>query len=59
MAKASINKTFKLNAKGILSIEDDVVAIENTDTGELIDLKDLLAEFADKPVSLSVTYEYE
>ena len=59
MAKASINKTFKLNAKGILSIEDDVVAIENTDTGELIDFKDLLAEFADKSVSLSVTYEYE
>lgn len=59
MAKASINKTFKLNAKGILSIEDDVIAIENTNTGELIDLKKLLAEFADKAVSLSVTYDYD
>ena len=36
MAKASINKSYKLNAKGILSIEDNIVSIENADTGELI-----------------------
>lgn len=59
MAKAAINKTLKLNAQGILDIMDDGVYIENGDTGELIDFKILLSEFADKPVKLSVTYDYD
>ena len=59
MAKAAINKTFKLNAQGILDIMDDGVYIENGDTGELINFKTLLSEFADKPVKLSVTYDYD
>lgn len=59
MAKASINKTLKLNAQGILSIDDDGVSIENPDTGELIDMKTLLSEFAEKSVKLSVTYDYD
>ena len=59
MAKAAINKTLKLNANGILDITDGRVYIENGDTGELIDFKDLLSEFSDKPVKLSVTYDYD
>ena len=59
MSKAAINKTFKLNAQGILDITDNGVYIENGDTGELIDFKTLLSEFADKPVKLSVTYDYD
>lgn len=59
MAKAAINKTLKLNAQGILAIDDDGVYVENGDTGELINLKDLLAEFADKSVKVSVTYDYD
>ena len=59
MAKAAINKTFKLNAQGILAIDNNGVHIENGDTGELINLKDLLFEFADKSVKLSVTYDYD
>lgn len=59
MAKAAINKTFKLNASGILDITDDGVYIENGDTGELINFKDLLSEFADKAVKMSVTYDYD
>lgn len=59
MAKAAINKTFKLSAQGILSIDEDSVAIENPDTGELIDLRVLLSEFADKSVKLAVTYDYD
>ena len=59
MAKASINQTLKLNASGILAITDDGVYIENGDTGELINLKDLLSEFADKSVKLAVTYDYD
>lgn len=59
MAKAAINQTLKLNASGILAITDDGVYIENGDTGELINLKDLLSEFADKSVKLAVTYDYD
>lgn len=59
MAKAAINKTFKLNANGILAITSDGAFIENSDTGELINFKDLLSEFADKSVKVSVTYDYD
>lgn len=59
MAKAAINKTLKLNASGILAIADDGVYIENGDTGELVNFKDLLSEFADKSVKVSVTYDYD
>ena len=57
MAKASITKKYSLSANGILSITDDNVAIENPDTGELIDLVELLSEFADRTVKLSVNYD--
>lgn len=60
MAKASITRKDALSATGILSIDENgVVAIENADTGELIDLKVLLADFADKSVKLSITYDYD
>lgn len=57
MAKASINKTYKITAKGILSIDGDIVSIENSDTGELVQLSDLFEDFADKSVSLSINYD--
>ena len=58
MAKASITKKYALSANGILDIADDgVVAIENPDTGELIELKTLLSDFANRAVKLSVTYD--
>lgn len=57
MAKASITKKYALSANGILDITDDGVAIENPDTGELIDLKILLKDFVNRPVKLSVTYD--
>lgn len=57
MAKAAIVKNYKLSANGILSIEDEGVFIEVSDTHELIDLKDLLVDFADKTIKLSVTYD--
>jgi hypothetical protein len=60
MAKASITRKDALSATGILSIDENgAVAIENADTGELIDLKVLLSDFADKSVKLSVTYDYD
>ena len=57
MAKAAITKKYSLNASGILSITEDGVSIENVDTGELIDLKILLSDFADRTVKLSVNYD--
>ena len=57
MAKASITKKYSLSANGILSITDDGVAIENTDTGELISLAELLSEFVNRTVKLSVNYD--
>ena len=57
MAKAAFNKSYKINAKGVLSIDESIVSVENPDTGELIDLKTLLSEFANRAVKLSVTYD--
>ena len=58
MAKASITKKYTLSASGILDITDDgVVGIENPDTGELIELKTLLSDFANRAVKLSVAYD--
>lgn len=48
---------YALNAKGILSIEDGDVAIEDMDTGELIKLSELLGDFKDKTVKLSINYD--
>ena len=57
MAKAAIVKKYSISASGILSIEDNGVFIENTETGESIDLKVLLSDFAEKSVKLSVNYD--
>ena len=56
---ASIVKKYSLQAKGILSIDEDEesVGIENVDTGEFIPLEKLLSDFIDKPVKLSVNYD--
>ncbi len=59
MAKSSITKKYALSGHGILEINDDGVFLENQDTGELIDLRDLLVDFKDKDVKLSVTYDYD
>lgn len=57
MAKAAFNKSYKINAKGVLSIDDNTVAVENPDTGELVELATLFADFADKPVSITISYD--
>lgn len=59
MAKASITKKYALSGHGILEINDDGIFLENQDTGELIDLKELLVDFKDKDVKISVTYDYD
>ena len=57
MAKAAIVKKYALNANGILSITDDGVTLENTETGECFQFEDLLSDFADHMVKLSITYD--
>ena len=58
MAKASITKKYSLSAQGVLDIADNgIVSIENPDTGELIELKTLLSDFAERAIKLSVAYD--
>jgi hypothetical protein len=56
---ANIKKKYSLNAKGILVIEDSAIGIENTETGEFFSLQNLLADFADKSVNLTINYDEE
>lgn len=57
MAKAAIIKNYKLSAQGILVIEEDTIGIENLDTGEFIDMRELLSDFADRTIKLSISYD--
>ena len=58
MAKASINKNYKLSANGVLGLdENNVIGIENPDTGEFIELSRLFVDLLDKPVSMSISYD--
>ena len=58
MAKASINKNYKLSAKGVLELDENgIVGIETPDDGKFIELSRLFIDFLDKPVSMSVSYD--
>ena len=59
MAKAAITRKYALNATGILDITENNMYIENPDTGEMVNIKKLLADFADRAVKMSVTYDEE
>lgn len=54
---ANIVKKYSMNAKGILSIDGDIVGLENTDTGTLFQLSTLLEDFKDRLVKLSINYD--
>ena len=55
----AINKTLELNANGILGVDNDMLVFEVEDTGELIPLHMVLSDFLEKPVKLSVIYDYK
>lgn len=57
MAKSAITKKYNLSANGILVIENDVAGLEIMETGDFIDLSELLSDFANKSVKLSVSYD--
>lgn len=54
---ANIVKKYSMNAKGILSIDGDIVGLENTDTGEFFQLSTLLEDFKDRLVKFSINYD--
>lgn len=54
---ANIVKKYSLQAKGILVLDDTDVGIEVPDSGEFLDFKTLLSDFADKTVKISVNYD--
>ena len=57
MAKSAITKKYNISANGILVIEDSVIGLEITETGDFIDLSELLSDFANRSVKLSVSYD--
>lgn len=54
---ANIVKKYSLQAKGILVLDSNEIGIELPDSGEFVDFKTLLADFADKSVKISVNYD--
>ena len=60
MAKANIIRKYSLNARGILHVDGgECVGIENVQTGEIVQLDDLLADFDGRAVKMSVNYDEE
>lgn len=58
MAKNFMRK-YAVSAKGILDVNDAGIFVEDEDTGEAVDLKDLLEDFNEKTIKLSVNYDEE
>ena len=59
MAKAAITRKYALSATGILDITENEIYLENPDTGEMVILRDLLSDFADRSIKMSVNYDEE
>ena len=60
MAKASVTKNYKVSATGILSIdEENGIAVEIEETGELRPLSEILKDFKDRSVKITCTYDEE
>ena len=56
---ANITKKYSMNIKGILVIEDGAAGVENTETEEFLDFRDLLSDFADKDIKMTINYDEE
>lgn len=54
---ANIVKKYSLQAKGILVLDEEDMGIEIPDSGEFVDFRTLLSDFADKSVKISVNYD--
>ena len=60
MSRSSVSKTYRVTATGILSIdEENGVAVEVVETGELRPLSEILEDFKDRSVQITCKYEEE
>lgn len=53
---SKFQKKYNFSAKGILYIEDGIIGIEHEDSGELVNIHEMLDEFIGKECTLSVAY---
>jgi hypothetical protein len=49
-------RKYNFNAKGILYIEDEILYIENSETGELVSISEHLNDFVGKECTIAVAY---
>lgn len=55
MTTSKFQKQYKISASGILYVENYQIFMENEDTGEIINLADLLADFSSRDCQITVT----
>lgn len=53
---SKFQKKYNFSAKGVLYIENNVISIENEETGELVNILDHLVDFDGKECTISVAY---
>ena len=53
---SKFQKKYNFSAKGVLYIENNVISIENEETGELVNILDHLGDFDGKECTISVAY---
>lgn len=53
---SKFQKKYNFNAKGVLYVEDGVISIEHDESGELVNIPELLSDFIGKECTLTVAY---
>lgn len=56
---SKFSNKYNFSAKGILYIENGALCIENENTGELVNIAEMLKDFHQKECTLSVAYSEE
>lgn len=56
---SKFQKKYNFNAKGILYVEDGIIAVENEENGELVNLHEFLGDFVGKECAISIAYAEE
>ena len=49
-------RKYNFSAKGVLYVDGGVISVENEDTGELVNIPELLSDFIGKECTLTVAY---
>jgi hypothetical protein len=55
--KAAITKKYTISASGILDIREEGIGVEIPETGEWVDLRDLLSDFNGRTIKFSANYD--